>query len=124
MKPRVAGSREAGQATVEFALLLPLVLLLLMAIVQAGLVVRDQVAVVHAAREAARAAAVDPDPRRAVHAGRRVVEGAAVEVAERGPVGTPVEVRVEYRSRTRVPLVGPLVPDPTLTATAVMRVER
>lgn len=115
---------DDGQATVEFALLLPLVLLLLMAVVQVGLVVRDQVAVVHAAREAARAAAVDPDPRHARFAGRRVVEGAEVEVLERGAIGEPVEVRVRYRAPTRVPLVGALVPEPTLTATAVMRVER
>ena len=52
--------REGGQATVEVALLLPLLALLLLAVVQVGLVVRDQVLVTHAAREAARAAAVDP----------------------------------------------------------------
>ncbi len=115
---------DGGQATVEFALLLPLVLLLLMAVVQAGLLVRDQVAVVHAAREAVRAAAVDPDPRRALFAGRRVIEGADVEVVERGPVGDPVEVKVTYRAPTDVPLVGALVPEPVLTASAVMRVER
>lgn len=120
----MSGRDDGGQATVEFALLLPLVLLLLMAVVQAGLLVRDQVAVVHAAREAARAASVDPDPRRALFAGRRVIEGADVEVVERGPVGDPVEVRVSYRAPTDVPLVGALVPEPVLTATAVMRVER
>ena len=41
--------------------MLPLVVFGLLAILQVGLVVRDQVAVVHAAREAARAASVDPD---------------------------------------------------------------
>lgn len=114
---------ERGQATVEFALLLPLVLAVLLGIVQAGLVVRDQVAVVHAAREAARAAAVDPDPRRAVAAARRVLAGARVEVHDRGPVGEPVRVTVAYRSPTDLPLVGPFVPDPVLRAEAVMRVE-
>ena len=52
--------RDRGQSTVEVALLLPFVALLLLAVVQVGLVARDQVLVVHAAREAARAAAVDP----------------------------------------------------------------
>lgn len=115
---------ESGQATVEFAFLLPLALAVLLLIVQAGLVVRDQVAVVHAAREAARAAAVDPNPRRAEAAAGRVLGGAHVEVRDRGTVGAPVEVRVSYRSRTDLPIVGPLLPNPVLHADAVMRVER
>ena len=49
---------DRGQSTVEFALVLPLVVMVLLLVVQVGLVVRDQVLVVHAAREAARAAAV------------------------------------------------------------------
>ena len=42
--------RDRGQSTVEVALLLPFVALLLLAVVQVGLVARDQVLVVHAAR--------------------------------------------------------------------------
>lgn len=49
---------DGGQATVEFALALPLLAVLLLAVVQVGLVVRDQVVLVHAAREAARAVAI------------------------------------------------------------------
>ena len=41
----------------EFALVLPLVVLVVLFIVQAGLVVRDQLLVSHAAREAASARA-------------------------------------------------------------------
>src|SRR5918995_3019013 len=52
----------AGQATVELALVLPLVAVLLLSIVQAAVLARDQILVTHAAREAVRAAAVDPDP--------------------------------------------------------------
>ncbi len=44
------GSRDEGQAAVELARVLPLVALVLLALVQAGLVVRDQILVVHAAR--------------------------------------------------------------------------
>ena len=47
---------ERGQATVEFALVLPVLVFSAIAILQVELVVRDYVAVVHAAREAARAA--------------------------------------------------------------------
>ena len=57
------GSREEeGQATVELALLLPVVVVLLLAVLQLGLVARDVVLVAHAAREASRVAAVDDDP--------------------------------------------------------------
>jgi hypothetical protein len=122
--PDRACPRERGQATVEFALVLPLVVLGLMAILQVGLVVRDQVAVIHAAREAARAASVDRDQDGAVRAARRVLTRAEVHVGARPDVGGPISVDVEYHSRTDLPLVGALFPDPDLHAHAVMRVER
>lgn len=50
-----------GQSTVEFALVLPVVLLLVVGLVQIARVVAMQVAVVDAARVEARAASVDPD---------------------------------------------------------------
>lgn len=116
--------REAGQASVEFALVVPLLLVVMLGIAQVGLVARDQVGVVHAAREAARAAAVDPDPARAAEAARAVLADAEVQVGPRPGVGEPIEVEVRYRSATSLPIVGPLVPDPLLSARAVMRVER
>lgn len=122
--PDRACPRERGQATVEFALVLPLVLFGLMAILQVGLVVRDQVAVIHAAREAARAASVDRDPEGAVRAARRVLARAEVRVGARPGLGGPITVEVEYHSRTDLPLVGALFPDLDLHAQAVMRVER
>src|SRR3546814_8222662 len=53
---------QGGQASVELALLLPVVVFLLLAVLQVGLLARDLVLVTHASREAARAAATDPDP--------------------------------------------------------------
>jgi hypothetical protein len=122
--PDRACLRTRGQATVELALVLPLVVFALLAILQVGLVVRDQVAVVHAAREAARAASVDPDPSRAVGAAKRVLADAQVDVGSRPKVGGPIAVEVRYHDRTDLPLVGPLFPDLDLHARAVMRVEK
>ena len=51
---------QGGQATVEFALVIPLVAMMLLLIVQAAVVVREQVMLINGVREAARAAAVDP----------------------------------------------------------------
>lgn len=118
------GRGSPGQATVEFALVLPLVVMAMMALIQVGLVVRDQLAVVHAAREAARAASVDPDPARAVAAARRTLPDAEVAVGARPEVGHPIAVEVSYRSVTDLALVGPLFPDPVLHSRVVMRVER
>jgi hypothetical protein len=118
------GGSERGQATVEFAFVLPLLVLALLAVVQVGLVVRDQLAVVHAAREAVRAASVDPDPGRAVRAAHRTLPGADVDVGDRPKVGDEISVTVHYTSNTDLPLVGVLFPDPDLHATSVMRVER
>jgi len=92
-----------------------------MAILQVALVVRDYVGVVHAAREAARAASVDASPGDAAH---RVLPGVRVDVGPCPAVGEPIAVEVEYRSVTDLPLVGALFPDPVLHHRAVMRVEK
>jgi hypothetical protein len=115
---------ERGQATVELALVLPVLVLALLAVIQVGLVVRDHLALVHAAREAARAASVDPDSSRAVRAAHRTLPGSTVHIGDRPEVGEPISVEVTYTSRTNLPVVGALFPDPTLHATAVMRVEK
>ena len=114
---------DHGQATVELALVLPLVFGLLMLLFQVALVARDEILVVHAARDAAREASVSRDPVRVVAAARRDLPGANVRIVRRGRVGEPVEVAVTYVARTALPLVGALVPDLTLHAGAVMRVE-
>ncbi len=115
---------QLGQATVEFALVLPLVVFLMLAVLQTALVVRDEVAVVHAAREAARAASVDRGADAAARAARRVLRDARVQVGARPAVGGPITVRVSVVSHTNLPLVGPLFPDPELVGTATMRTER
>lgn len=118
------GRGSPGQATVEFALVLPLVVMAMMALIQVALIVRDHLAVVHAAREAVREASVEPDPARAVAAARRTLPGADVDVGSRPEVGRAITVEVSYRSVTDLPLVGLLFPDPVLHSRAVMRVER
>lgn len=124
------GGRPAGdapgQAAVELALVLPLLTLLLLLLVQTGSVVREQVLVVHAAREAARAAAVDPSP----GAARRAALAAAGLDARRLDVrvepagaGRPRSVTVTYRPTAAGPLVGGLVRGILLEGHASMRRE-
>jgi Flp pilus assembly protein TadG len=121
----VAGDRARGQATVELALVLPVVIMLLLAVVQVALVARAQVLVAGAARDAARAAAVAGDP----DAARR----AALDGSGLDPARLTVEVEigddvvratVRYRDDTSVPLVGAVVGDVTLQSTVVMQREQ
>jgi Flp pilus assembly protein TadG len=116
---------DGGQATVELALVLPLVCLLLLVLVQVGLVVHAHLVVVHAAREGARAAAVDPHPAAAhlavVRGAPLAVEQVQVSTSDAG--GDMVTVEVRYRYSTDVPLVGALVGDIDLSARATMRKE-
>lgn len=118
---------DGGQSTVELALVLPLVAMVLLAVAQAGVLVRDRVLVVNAAREAARAAAVDPEEGVAVHAARRSgsLDPARLSVRLGGATspGEHVEVTVTYRAPTSVAIIGAVVPDVTFTSTVVMRVE-
>jgi Flp pilus assembly protein TadG len=126
--PGPCRSRDTGgQATVEAALVLPFVALLLLAVVQVGMLVRAQVLVTHAAREAARAAAVDPDRAAAVDAAKEATsldaDRMTVTVEGREGRGSHVTVRVTYSASTDVPLIGALLGDVELEGEATMRVE-
>jgi Flp pilus assembly protein TadG len=126
---RPASRGDEGHAAVEVALVLPLVAVLLLALVQVGLILRDHVLVVHAAREGARAAAVSPDPGVARRGALRAaaLDATRVDVSEspsgRRIRGSTVRVEVRYRSPTDVPLVGRLLGDVQLRGEATMRVE-
>ena len=117
--------RQHGQAVVELALVLPLACGLLLVLIEAGLVARDQIMVVHAAREAARVAAVDPAPAAAVAAARSSggLDDMTVELRGRAGVGSRVTATVRYREPGRIPVLGILTSHLVLEASATMRVE-
>lgn len=112
---------DEGQATVEFALLMPFLVLLLMCIVQTALVARDAVLVSHAARVGARVAAVENSAQAVRNA---VITATPLDPTRlsltREPDGNLIRVTVRYSSPTAVPLVGPLIADVTLTESAAM----
>src|SRR3954471_19375510 len=116
------GRPDGGQAAVELALVLPLVFVVLLGVVQVLLVGRDQIAVIHAAREGARAAAVAADPVGEGTAAATAAAGLAVDRVSVTVAGgsDEVTVTVRYAVPTDVPLVGALVGDVTVTGTATM----
>jgi Flp pilus assembly protein TadG len=118
--------RDEGQSTVEPALVLPLLVLVVCFVVQLAVVVRDRIAVTHVARVAARAAVVDPSPD-AVAAAARSASGLdasrlRISVRGGGGPGAPVTVEVRYRSSTDVPLAGRLLGDLTFVERLSARV--
>jgi Flp pilus assembly protein TadG len=119
---RVAGD-ERGQAAVELALALPVVVLLLLGLLQVALVGRDQLAVELAAREAARAAAVSADPVAAARlAAERVTPLRPLQVSVNAGAAV-VTVTVSHPSATDVAMVGRFVGDVILRASVTMAVE-
>ncbi len=117
---------ERGSVTVEFALLVPLIVLLMAMIVEVALVARSQIEVVAAAREGVRVAATTPDPAAAMAAASRSLgargNDARINVHRPHVVGAEARVSVSIGYRVSLPVIGgPTVP---LSATAVMRVEQ
>jgi hypothetical protein len=114
---------------VEFALVLPILLMVTLAVVQVGLVARDQLMVVQASRAGAREAAVTVDSEVVRGAALRAAPGLDpdaldVEVSRAGALGDPVTVTVRYAESIRVPLVAWLFPSAiSLVSSAVARQE-
>jgi len=114
---------------VEFALVLPLILLVALAMVQLAVVGRDRLILEHAALVGAREAAVDPDDaavRSVVASALAPLDPADVSLSfERGGVfGAPVVVHVAYDAPLALPLAGWLLPPSVhLSADLSMRQE-
>ncbi|MEX1125911.1 MAG: TadE/TadG family type IV pilus assembly protein [Acidimicrobiia bacterium] len=118
---------ERGSATVEFFLVLPLVVLVAVASIQVMGIARARLELQAAARDGARVAATTPDPSRAVDSvmaalAPEVRERARISVERPDRVGVPAQVTVRLRHLLGVPFPAGMGVD--LTATASMRTER
>lgn len=111
--------------TVEAALVIPVILVVLMAVIEVIAAVGTQLEMVSAAREGARVAATMPDPAQAVEAVRAVLgDGvkATISVTRPEGIGRQAEVVVSYDKPLLTPLLGGITFP--LRARAVMRVEQ
>lgn len=116
-------TRDRGQATVEFALALPLVAVLVLGVVQLVVVARDQLAVELAAREGARAAAVSASPAAAARAAAAAAIALAPLEVDVTEADGRVTVTVRHRTPTDVPLIGPVLADVDVVASVTMQRE-
>ena len=121
--------REDGSAVVEFALLLPILFLVLLAAVQVGLIAKDQLLLTQASRAGAREAAVNLDDgavREAALTSAGGLDPARIDVGviRGGAQGDAVTVAVAYSATIAAPLAGWLLPASVeLSASATMRQE-
>ena len=113
--------RERGSAVVEFALVLPIVLIVLLAVVQVGALARDRLLLAQAARAGAREAAVEPSDAEVEDAARGAAIGLdparlSVAITREGPRGAPVTVSLRYDAGVATVLVGWLFPSSVVLA--------
>lgn len=114
---------DVGQATVEFALTIPILIVVLLGAVQVFVLLVDRLHLVHVTRDATRAASVSADPSAAV---ARVVErtwpdrSVSFRVNDDGDL---VSVEVELVNPTDVPIIGRVLPDVRLTESLTMLVD-
>jgi Flp pilus assembly protein TadG len=113
--------------TIEFFLVVPLLIVVLAAGVQVISVARARIELLGAVREGARVAATTPDPAKAVEAVRAAMppserDRIRISVSRPAIVGRPARVTAGYRHHLSVPWVDDLGVD--LSASASMLVER
>jgi hypothetical protein len=125
----LARREERASASVEFALVLPLVLIMALALLQVGLLAKDQLIVEGSARAGAREGAVTVDDVRAQQAAKEAavsLDASRLElvVQREGGRGSSVTLKVVYHAHVVMPLISWLFPESIdLAATAVMRQE-
>ncbi|HAA89854.1 MAG TPA: pilus assembly protein TadE [Peptococcaceae bacterium] len=123
---------QRGQALAEFALILPLLLLLVFGIIEFGRIFYSYLMVTQAAREGARLGAVGGSDQEIVALVRDVAVGLDENrikvdidpVEDQRSRGDSLRVAVSYDLPLVAPIITELLPNPfPLTAVATMRVE-
>ena len=129
-------NNEKGESAVEFALLLPILVLLIFGIIQFGFIFFHYISITHAAREGARWAALEqPDSEVRLRV-KNSAPGLMIADADikidpagdrSGKIGEPVKVTVNYKTLIIVPFVGEAMglatPYLQLSNTATQRIE-
>jgi hypothetical protein len=123
---RTGRGSQRGQATVELALLLPVVCGLVLLVVQVAVAARAQLLLTTVVREAARAAAVDGSVAEAEAAGRAAtdLDDARLELLVAGPRADGLlSIRARYRLPVGVPLLSLVRRELELSSTLAVRPE-
>jgi TadE-like protein len=124
LRRRLGSRLQSGQATVEFALVLVALVAVVWALLSLCLVVRDQVLVTHATREAARTYAVTRSIDQATQAARdRSGLGDGLVVTVERQADSLARLTVSLSIASRIPLVGRVRPGLQLQSSLITYVE-
>ena len=115
---------ETGQATVEFALVLPFLFLFSLSVVQVGSIANDQLALGHAARSAARAISLGDVTDQSAN---QIATNAVDNTVTLNNVRIDIElgdkfaqVALSYTRTINIPIIGRLINEVTLHSSATM----
>ncbi|WP_342432923.1 TadE/TadG family type IV pilus assembly protein [Neobacillus sp. FSL H8-0543] len=122
---------QKGQSLVEFALVLPLLILLLFGIIDFGRIFHAYLTIDHTGREAARAASIGKDDTTIKNKAVNDAVGIGLTITDIGispptatrESGNDVTITITYPITFLTPVIGSVVGPITLTDTTVMRVE-
>jgi Flp pilus assembly protein TadG len=118
---------EKGQSLVEFALIVPVLVLLLLGIMDFARIFHAYLTIDHAGREAARAASIGKDIAAitsiAVNQGSSIGLTTGQVTVASGSSGTNATITITYPITFLTPLIGSVVGPLTLKDTTMMRVE-
>lgn len=117
-------SDESGQATVEIALLIPLLAIFLLLIIQVGIVARQHVLVANASRAAARESSVNKDTFSVISTAHKTVPNSQVKISRPDKVGDYLTVTVRDTVESSMPLISIVFPDIAVSSSTTMRVEK
>jgi Flp pilus assembly protein TadG len=114
---------DRGQATVEFALTIPVLVIALLGAIQVFVILVDRIHLVHVTRDAARAASVGDDPRSAAE---MVIDRSFPDREISLTVSTSddvVTVEMVLSNPTDVPIIGRFLPEVELRESLSMLAE-
>jgi len=125
-------SNSKGQALVELAFVLPILLLIVMGIVEFGRIFNAYLIVTNASREGARYASVDSSDTEIYYAIENLtstLDQSQISISispnfSSRTSGNPVEVSIDYNIDIIAPVIGAIIPNPfTVSAKTTMRIE-
>lgn len=129
-------NKEEGASAVEFALVLPILMVLVLGIIQFGFIFFHYISITHAAREGARWAALEQEDHEVREKVKKSAPGLALTDADidikpagdrSGLIGEPVTVTVQYKTPVIAPLIGNAIgvsgPEISLSNHSTQRIE-
>jgi len=124
--------KENGQSATEFALVLPIILIVILVIVQSGIIVNAQLVITHAAREGARDGSVTNNNSKIVNSIRnstRILDhdmlNISIDPSSGRKIGDYLTVSIEYKPPIVIPIIKSFFPNNIcLRSSATMRIEK